>query len=48
MPGVTGAAREQLILHQFLAGLPVAINKQLWVAGDVTRVETAFKNEHAY
>ena len=33
------AAREQLLLHQFLASLPVSISKQLWAAGDVTRVE---------
>ena len=43
MPDVTGAAREQLLLHQFLAGLPVSISKQLRAAGDVTRVETAFE-----
>ena len=43
MPDVTGAAREQLLLHQFLAGLPVSISKQLWTAGDVTRVETALE-----
>ena len=43
MPDVTGAAREQLLLHQFLAGLPVSISKQLRVAGDVTRVETALE-----
>ena len=43
MPDVTGAAKEQLLLHQFLAGLPVSISKQLRAAGDVTRVETALE-----
>ena len=41
MPDVTGAAREQLLLHQFVAGLPVSVSKQLRAAGDVTRIETA-------
>ena len=43
MPDVTGAAREQLLLHQFLAGLPVSISKQLRAAGNATRVETALE-----
>ena len=43
MPDVTGAAREQLLLHQFVAGLPASVNKQLRAAGDVTRIETAMK-----
>ena len=41
MPDVTGAAREQLLLHQFVAGLPASVSKQLRAAGDVTRIETA-------
>ena len=36
---VTGAAREILLLHQFLVGLPVSISKQLRAAGDIMRVE---------
>ena len=43
MPDVTGTAKEQLLLHQFLAGLPVSISKQLRAAGDVARVETALE-----
>ena len=43
MSDVTGAAREQLLLHQFLAGLPVSISKQLRAAGGVMRVETALE-----
>ena len=43
MPNVTGAARERLLLHQFLAGLPVSIGIQLRASGNVTRVETALE-----
>ena len=43
MPDVGGAARNQLLLHQFLAGLPVQICKQLRAAGDVTSMETALE-----
>ena len=46
MPDVTGTAKKQLLLHQFLAGLPVSISKQLRAAGDVTRVETALERTH--
>ena len=34
MPGLTNKAREQLLLHQFLTGLPSAISKQLCSLGD--------------
>ena len=43
MPDVGGTARDQLLLHQFLAGLPVQICKQLRAAGDVTSMETALE-----
>jgi len=43
MPDLAAPAREQLLLHQFLAGLPASISKQLRAAGDVTRVETALE-----
>ena len=43
MPDVTGAAREQLLLHQFVAGLPASVSKQLGAAGDVTRIEAALE-----
>ena len=39
MPDISSAARNQLLLHQFLAGLPVQICKQLRAAGDVTSME---------
>ena len=41
MPEIDGLAREQLLLHQFLAGLPLTISKQLRATGDVSKLETA-------
>ena len=46
MPDVTGAAREQLLLHQFVAGLSASVSKQLHAAGDVMRIETALERTH--
>ena len=43
MPDIGNAARNQLLLHQFLVGLPVKICKQLRAAGDVTSMETALE-----
>ena len=43
MPDVGGAARDQLLLHQFLVGLPVQICKQLRAARDVRSMETALE-----
>ena len=43
MPDVGGAARDQILLHHFLAGLPVQICKQLWAAGDVRSMEIALE-----
>ena len=40
MPDISSATRNQLLLHQFLAGLSVQICKQLRAAGDVTSMET--------
>ena len=36
MPGLDAKAKEQLLLHQFVAGLPPAISKQLRAAGNTT------------
>lgn len=36
MPGLDAEAKEQLLLHQFVAGLPPAISKQLRAAGNTT------------
>ena len=43
MPDISSATRNQLLLHQFLAGLPVQIYKQLRAAGDVTSMETTLE-----
>ena len=43
MPDISCAARNQLLLHQFLVGLSVQICKQLQAARDVTTMETTFK-----
>ena len=34
MPGMDATARQQLLLHQFLGGLPVSVSKQIRAAGD--------------
>ena len=39
MPGLPNKAREQLLLHQFLAGLPSAISKQLHSSGDTRALD---------
>jgi len=43
MPDIDGPARDQLFLHQFLAGLPVSVSKQLQARGDVNKVDTALE-----
>ena len=40
MPGLRNEAREQLLLHQFLTGLPFAISKQLRSSGDTKALDT--------
>ena len=40
MPDLPRDAREQLILHQFLSGLPTTISKQLRSTGETQRLET--------
>ena len=41
MPDISGPAREQLLLHRLLAGLPLSISKQMRAAGDISRFKTA-------
>ena len=41
MPGLEENARNQLLLHQFLSGLPEAASKQLRVGGEVKALDTA-------
>ena len=40
MPKLDAGAKEQLIIHQFIAGLPGTISKQLQAAGDTTNLHT--------
>ena len=42
MPKLDAGAKEQLIIHQFLAGLPGTVSKQLRAAGDTTKLQTTF------
>ena len=39
MPDVDAAARGQLLLHQFLAGLPTAVSRQLRASGETKELE---------
>ena len=41
-PKLDTGAREQLIIHQFLAGLPGTVSTQLRAAGDTTNLQTTF------
>ena len=41
MPGKDAAAREQLLLHQFLGGLPASISKQIRAAGETKELDKA-------
>ena len=36
MPDISAAAKEQLVLHQFLSGLPQEVSKQLRATGVMT------------
>lgn len=41
LPNMEQAAKEPLLVHQFLAGIPDAIAKQLRASGEVTTLDTA-------
>lgn len=41
MPGLDGSARDQLLLHQFIAGLPETVSQQIRASGEVKELETA-------
>ena len=43
MPNIDETARNQLLLHQFLAGLPVSVSKQLRATADITTVDKALE-----
>ena len=35
MPEADAATRKQLLIHQFLTGLPTHVSRQLWAAGEI-------------
>ncbi len=39
MPELESTARQQLLLHQFLAGLPATVSKQLRASGDTKEID---------
>lgn len=41
MPGLEETAKEKLVLHQFLAGLPDNVSKQLRATGEVLKLDVA-------
>ena len=41
MPGLTADAKKQLVLHQFLAGLPSTVSRQLRAAGETKDLDSA-------
>ena len=41
MPGMDATAREQLLLHQFLGGVPAPISKQIRAAGETKALDKA-------
>ena len=43
MPEIDSKARDQLLLHQFVAGLPISVSNQLRAAGAVTDLKEAIK-----
>ena len=43
MPTLEATAKKQLLLHHFLAGLPLTVSHQLRVAGETTNLEEAVK-----
>ena len=43
MPGLEADAKKQLVLHQFLAGLPPTVSRQLRAAGETKELDTAIE-----
>ena len=41
MPDMDATARKQILLHQFLSGLPVSISKQIRAAGETETLDKA-------
>ena len=43
MPELSGDARQQLLIHQFLNSLPVPVSRQLQAVGNTTNLEQLIK-----
>ena len=43
MPNLEAAARDQLLLHQFLAGLPATVSRQLRAVGEAKSLQSALE-----
>ena len=41
MPGLDAPGREQLLLHQFLAGIPESVSRQLRATGKIKALDSA-------
>ena len=41
MPGLDALGREQLLLHQFLAGIPESVSRQLRATGEIKTLDSA-------
>lgn len=48
MPCMDAAAREQLLLHQFLSGLPTSVSKQVRAAGKTKTLFTTLDLQYGY
>ena len=44
MPDIDAIARSQLVLHQFLMGLPVKVNRQLRASGETNDFDKTIKH----
>ena len=44
MPRLDNTARDQLLLHQFLAGLPVSVSQQLRATGEARNLNSSIKS----
>ena len=43
MPGLDKPARDQLLLHQFLVGVPETVSRQLRATGETTNLDTTIE-----
>ena len=46
MPGLDKKAGKQMLIHQFLTGLPTTISQQLRVTGEMNELDKVVKRAH--